>query len=161
MGRKQPEWLSHGTLYQSTSLPVPGEYLGLPCALASLTHVSAEFTFLKWLLAGARTNLGNSNAGATRVTKKPVISIVDDDESVRAGTMDLFKALGFEVVAFPRAADFLCSDHLRNTCCLIADVQMPGMTGIDLYSRLIESGNSIPTILITAYPDDADRTSAL
>ena len=93
--------------------------------------------------------------------EKLVISIVDDDESVRQSTMDLFKALGFEVVAFPRAADFLCSDHLHNTCCLIADVQMPGMTGIDLHKRLIESGNSIPTILITAYPDDTDRTRAL
>jgi FixJ family two-component response regulator len=95
------------------------------------------------------------------VTKKLVISIVDDDESVRAGTMDLVKAMGFEVVAFARAADFLCSSHLHNTCCLIADVQMPGMTGIDLHKRLIESGNPIPTILITAYPDDTDRTRAL
>src|SRR6516164_3819463 len=75
--------------------------------------------------------------------------------------MDLVKAMGFEVMAFPSAADFLCSCHLHNTFCLIADVQMPGMTGIDLHKRLIESGNSIPTILITAYPDDTDRTRAL
>ena len=95
------------------------------------------------------------------MTKKPVISIVDDDDSARAGTMDLCKAIGFEVVAFSRAADFLNSNHLHNTCCLIADVQMPGMTGINLHNRLIESGNSIPTILITAYPDDTDRTRAL
>jgi len=95
------------------------------------------------------------------VPEKLVISIVDDDESVRQSTMDLFNAMGFRAVAFSRADDFLSSNHLHDTSCLIADVQMPGMTGIDLFNRLIDSGNSIPTILITAYPDDADRTRAL
>ena len=91
----------------------------------------------------------------------PVISIIDDDESVREGTMDLFKSMGFLTVAFPSAADFLSSDHLHDTSCLIADVQMPGMTGFELHNRLVGSGNIIPTILITAYPDDGDRARAL
>jgi FixJ family two-component response regulator len=91
----------------------------------------------------------------------PVISIIDDDESVREGTMDLFESMGFITVAFPCAADFLSSDHLHDTSCLIADVQMPGMTGLELYNRLVGSGNIIPTILITAYPDDGDRARAL
>jgi FixJ family two-component response regulator len=95
------------------------------------------------------------------VPEKLIISIVDDDESVRQSAMDLFNAMGFKAVAFSCADDFLSSNHLHGTCCLIADVQMPGMTGIDLFNRLIDSGNSIPTILITAYPDDADRTRAL
>ena len=93
--------------------------------------------------------------------EKLIISIVDDDESVRQSGMDLFNAMGFKAVAFSCADDFLSSNQLHGTCCLIADVQMPGMTGIDLYNRLIDLGNSIPTILITAYPDDADRTRAL
>jgi FixJ family two-component response regulator len=95
------------------------------------------------------------------VPKKPVISIVDDDETVRETTMDLFAAMGFVAVAFPSATDFLNSGQLHNTCCLIADVQMPGMTGIELHDHLAESGNAIPTILITAYPDDRDRSRAL
>ena len=95
------------------------------------------------------------------MSKVPLISIVDDDESVRQSTMDLFNAMGFTAAAFSCADDFLSSNHLHDTSCLIADVQMPGMTGIDLHNRLIGSGNSIPTILITAYPDDADRTRAL
>jgi FixJ family two-component response regulator len=95
------------------------------------------------------------------VPKKPVISIVDDDDSVREGTMDLFNAMGLSAVVFPRADDFLKSNHLRSTCCVIADVQMPGMTGLDLHDCLIESGILIPTILITAYPDDRDRVRAL
>ena len=94
------------------------------------------------------------------MSENPVISIVDDDETVREGTMDLFRAMGFVAVAFRSATDFLNSSHLHNTRCLIADVQMPGMTGIELHNRLVESGHMIPTILITAYPDDRDRSRA-
>ena len=91
----------------------------------------------------------------------PVISIIDDDESVREGTMDLFRSMGFITVAFPCATDFLSSNHLHDTSCLIADVQMPGMTGLELHNLLVGSGNIVPTILITAYPDDGDRARAL
>jgi FixJ family two-component response regulator len=95
------------------------------------------------------------------VPKKPVISIVDDDPSVRAGTMDLLNSMGFLAETFQRADDFLQSDRLHNTSCLIADVQLPGMTGLELYDRLVESGRVVPTILITAFPDDKDRARAL
>ena len=91
----------------------------------------------------------------------PVISIIDDDPSVREGTMDLLNAMGFAAEAFERANDFLSSDRLHSTSCLIADVQMPGMTGMELHDRLVGSGNLIPTILITAFPNDRDRTRAL
>lgn len=93
--------------------------------------------------------------------KDIVISIVDDDELVREGTMDLLQAAGFVVETFPSAEDFLSSSRLDSTSCLIADVQMPGMTGIELHDRLRRSGNIVPTILITAYPDDGDRARAL
>jgi FixJ family two-component response regulator len=93
--------------------------------------------------------------------KTPVISIVDDDESVREGLTDLVRSMGFIAEAFQRAEDFLKSPRLRRTSCLIADVQMPGMTGIELYDVLINAGNMIPTILITAFPNDRDRTLAL
>jgi FixJ family two-component response regulator len=93
--------------------------------------------------------------------KTPVISIVDDDESVREGLTDLVRSMGFIAEAFQRAEGFLKSPRLRRTSCLIADVQMPGMTGIELYDVLINAGNMIPTILITAFPNDRDRTLAL
>ena len=93
--------------------------------------------------------------------KKPVISIVDDDPLVLEGTMDLLNSMGFTTATFQRAEEFLKSERLYSTSCLITDVQMPGMTGLELYHHLIGSGTVIPTILITAYPDDADRTRAL
>ena len=75
--------------------------------------------------------------------------------------MDLLNSMGFAAEAFERASDFLNSDRLESTSCLIADVQMPGMTGVELHSRLIGSGKFIPTILITAFPNDRDRGRAL
>ena len=92
---------------------------------------------------------------------KPVISIIDDDPSVREGTTDLLNSMGFAAEAFERANDFLNSDCRHNTSCLIADVQMPGMTGLELHDRLVGLGNVIPTILITAFPNDRDRARAL
>jgi FixJ family two-component response regulator len=91
----------------------------------------------------------------------PVISIVDDDESVREATMDLIRAMGFIVEAFEHADDFVKSDFLGSTCCLIADMRMPGMSGLELHERLVGLGNAIPTILITAFPDDRDRERAM
>jgi FixJ family two-component response regulator len=92
---------------------------------------------------------------------KPVIAIVDDDESVREATMSLMRALGFFAEAFPCAEDFLKSDGLQRTSCLIADVRMPGMSGLELYRRLVASGKPIPTVLITAHSDDGVRARAL
>ena len=71
------------------------------------------------------------------------------------------RALGFSAEAFGSAEDFLKFDRLRNTACLIADVQMPQMSGLELHRRLVASGVFIPTILITAYPDDSIRARAL
>ena len=93
--------------------------------------------------------------------EKPVISIVDDDASVREGTMDLLNSMGFIAETFQRAEDFLRSDRLRTTACLITDVRMPGMTGLELHHRLVASGALIPTIVITAFPNDPDRLRAL
>ncbi len=90
-----------------------------------------------------------------------VVSIIDDDLSIREGTMDLLNALGFIAVAFARADEFLQFDRLYSTSCLIADVQLPGMTGLELYEHLAGSGRAIPTILITAFPDEKDRARAL
>jgi FixJ family two-component response regulator len=73
----------------------------------------------------------------------------------------LLTALGYTVEAFASAADFLASPLLAKTACLVTDVQMPGMTGVQLYKHLAEAGYPIPTILVTAYPDDLVRNRAL
>src|SRR5262245_44370343 len=69
--------------------------------------------------------------------------------------------MGFAAIAFPCAEDFLQSTHLHSTSCLIADMRMPGMSGLQLHTSLVGAGNSIPTILITAFPSDRDRVRAL
>ena len=92
---------------------------------------------------------------------KPLISIVDDDGAVREATKGLMRALGFLAETFGSAEDFLKFERLHSTACLIADVQMPQMSGLELYHRLVASGVPIPTILITAYPDDSVRARAL
>ena len=71
------------------------------------------------------------------------------------------RSLGYSVEAFSSGADFLASPRLVETTCLIADVHMPAMTGVELYRHLVEAGYAIPTILMTAYPNDIDRARAL
>ncbi len=95
------------------------------------------------------------------MAKKHLISIVDDDESVREAAKGLMRSLGFAAETFGSAEDFLKSNHLHRVSCLIADVQMPGMTGLDLHTHLAASGKPLPTVLITAYPDDRVRARAL
>jgi FixJ family two-component response regulator len=92
---------------------------------------------------------------------KPLIAIVDDDASMREAIMSLMRALGFTAEAFPCAEDFLKSDGRQRTSCLIADVRMPGMSGLELYRRLVALGKPIPTVLVTAHPDDRVRARAL
>jgi FixJ family two-component response regulator len=93
--------------------------------------------------------------------KKLLVSVVEDDRFFRDSMGRLMRSLGYNVEAFSSAADFLASPRLIETTCLIADVHMPAMTGVELYRHLIEAGYTIPTILVTAYPDDDVRTRAL
>jgi FixJ family two-component response regulator len=95
------------------------------------------------------------------LSQRSVIAVVDDDESVREAVAGLLKSFGYRAVPFERAEDFLNSSHLNHTACLIADVQMPDMTGPELQLRLVASGKPIPTILITAYPEQTARAQAL
>ena len=90
-----------------------------------------------------------------------LISIVEDDEPFRESMTKLVKLLGYTVEAFPSAADFLVSPSLAQTACLVTDVHMPGMTGVELHRHLVETGYAIPTILVTAYPDEVVRDRAL
>ena len=91
----------------------------------------------------------------------PLISVVDDDESVRESLEGLLKSVGFRVEAFALAGDFLNSKVLHATDCLILDVRMPGMSGPELQRKLIASQHSIPIIFITAHGDEAVRARVL
>ena len=93
--------------------------------------------------------------------KKVLVSIVDDDRFFRDSMCRLMRSLGYTVDIFLSAAEFLASPRLADTACLIADIHMPAMTGFELYRRLIDAGHAIPTILVTAFPNDADRARAL
>ena len=93
--------------------------------------------------------------------KWSLVSIVEDDQSVRESMKRLMRSLGYRVEVFASAADFLGSPRLGETDCLIADIHMPVMTGIELYRNLVDSGHAIPTILMTAYADNGVRSRVL
>jgi FixJ family two-component response regulator len=93
--------------------------------------------------------------------KKILVLVVDDDRFFRESMSRLIRSMGYTVEIFSSAADFLASPRLAETACLITDVQMPVMTGLELYRRLIDMGHAIPTILVTASPNDVDQARAL
>ena len=95
------------------------------------------------------------------MSKSLLVSIVEDDGSFRDSMSMLLTSFGYSVEAFPSAADFLASPCISETACLIADVNMAEMTGVELHERLVDAGHAIPTILVTAYPNDDDRARAL
>ena len=90
-----------------------------------------------------------------------LISVIDDDESVRRTTTRLIESFGFRAAAFESAENFLGSGHLDDTSCLIVDVQMPGMNGLQLQSQLASADCQIPIIFITAYDDKESRRRAM
>jgi FixJ family two-component response regulator len=91
----------------------------------------------------------------------PAISIIDDDASVRAATENLVRSLGYVVTSFASAGDFLMSGDVNHVSCIVADVHMPGMTGIDLQASLLSQGGSVPFVFVTAFPDETCRARAL
>jgi FixJ family two-component response regulator len=93
--------------------------------------------------------------------KAPFVSVVDDDQFFRASTRRLVTSLGYTAKDFASAADFLASPRLAETACLIADIHMPTMTGVELYKHLIGMGYAIPTILVTGRPDSSEAARAL
>jgi FixJ family two-component response regulator len=91
----------------------------------------------------------------------PFVAIVDDDESIRVTTQDLLESAGFRAAAFPSAEAFLDSALLPGIDCAIADMRMPGMSGLALHGHLVASGRPVPMLLMTAYPDESVRARAL
>ena len=95
------------------------------------------------------------------MAEPPLISIVDDDESVRESLWGLLRSVGYSVDTSASAEEFWNSAHSRQADCLILDVRMPGMSGIELQRRLVASSYKVPVIFITAYEDEGMRSQAL
>jgi FixJ family two-component response regulator len=94
------------------------------------------------------------------VPNPPVISVVDDDASVRVATDNLLRSLGYIVHKFASAEEFLRSPQFNDTSCVIADVQMPAMSGVELQALLLDRGHRVPFIFITAFPEETIRERA-
>jgi FixJ family two-component response regulator len=90
-----------------------------------------------------------------------MIAIVDDDAAVREAIGRLVQSLGYDASTFGSAEEFLKSGQVSNTACLVLDVQMPGLSGIDLQDHLVARGHRIPIIFITGHPDENVRTRAM
>ena len=90
----------------------------------------------------------------------PLVAIVDDDKSIRNATQDLLKAAGFSTATFEDAESFLGSASRASASCVVADMRMPGMTGLELYQELVASGHGIPTVIITAHPEELTQARA-
>ena len=95
------------------------------------------------------------------IANPPLVSVVDDDESVRESLPDLLRELGFAAGAFASAEEFLGSDHVGRTRCLVLDVAMPGMGGPELQAELARRGHAIPVVFITAQQDESIRPRVL
>jgi FixJ family two-component response regulator len=93
--------------------------------------------------------------------RAPLITIIDDDASMRESTKGLVRSHGYQAATFASAEEFLQSESVDDTSCLIADVQMPGLSGIDLQSWLVARGVRMPTIFITAFPEEGTRLRAM
>jgi FixJ family two-component response regulator len=94
-------------------------------------------------------------AMGSNMTSRPLVSVVDDDESVRESLPDLLGEMGFTAKAFASAEEFLASGIIKQTRCLVLDITMPGMTGPDLQQELINRGLVVPIVFITARPNEA------
>ena len=94
------------------------------------------------------------------MAERPLVAIVDDDKSIRNATSDLLKAAGFTPAAFEDAESFLGWPARASVACLVADMRMPGMSGLELYEALVAAGHAIPTVIITAHPEELAHSRA-
>ena len=95
------------------------------------------------------------------VSGQTTIAIVDDDPAVRHGASGLLRSLGFAAIDFSSAEEFLSSGRAKDISCVISDVRMPGISGIELQDRLIAAGHKIPVIFMTAFPEERTKTRAI
>jgi FixJ family two-component response regulator len=105
--------------------------------------------------------VGAGAIGEEPLDIKPLVAIVDDDEAAREAVASLVRSLGFRAAEFASASAFLQSSRRAQTACLLVDMRMPGMTGLELHQHLRDGGTPAPTIIMTAHADEATRQGAL
>jgi FixJ family two-component response regulator len=96
-----------------------------------------------------------------KLQNTPIVSIIDDDQEVRHAVQRLMRSRGFVTRAFASAEEFLQSPSLHETACVISDIQMPGMTGMELHDFMLKQGPRLPVIFLTAFPDERIEKRAL
>jgi FixJ family two-component response regulator len=126
-------------------------------AVTSVTYLSSMHGFSA---AGSLPPLRHG-VEDKQVQHAPIISIVDDDESMRCAIKSLVTSLGFGAHTFASAEKFLQSQHLDHTSCVITDLQMPGLNGVELQKSLLAQGRRIPIIFVTAFPEERLRARAM
>jgi FixJ family two-component response regulator len=114
---------------------------------------------VQWAGGSERSSLGSETAKGN-MREAPLVAIVDDDTSIRNATQDLLKSAGFSTAAFEDAESFLGSASRARAACVIADMRMRGMSGFELYRQLVASGHAIPTVIVTAHPEDLTHARA-
>jgi FixJ family two-component response regulator len=102
-----------------------------------------------------------SRAEDKQLQNVPLVSIIDDDESVRLAVKSLVRSLGLIAYTFASAEEFLQSPHVNETSCLITDLQLPGMNGLKLQNVVLAQGRCMPIIFVTAFPEERFRKRAL
>jgi FixJ family two-component response regulator len=125
-----------------------------------VTSTSAWGVFLSTCAGCCRQTL-HRLSGEEHNLPKIDVAVVEDDDSVREAMGRLLRLLGYSAAAFASAEEFLNSDILGNTACLITDIHLPGMSGIELQSRLVSAGHHIPIIFVTAFAEEAVRARVL
>jgi FixJ family two-component response regulator len=118
-------------------------------------------SFMQGLSAARNSSQQRLHIEDQQLRTAPTISIVDDDDSMRCAVKSLVTSLGFDACTFASAEEFLQSPRLDDTACLITDLQMPGLSGIELQKSLLAQDRHIPIIFMTAFPEERMRTRAL
>jgi CheY-like chemotaxis protein len=144
--------IAHGA-----GLSKPISYLDMILVVATVTYFCNMHGF---------SPAGNSPRRRPQVEDQqlqdaPIISIIDDDESMRCAMKSLVTSLGLDAYTFASAEAFLQSPHLEHTSCVITDLQMPGLNGVELQKSLLAQGRRIPIIFVTAFPEERLRARAI
>jgi FixJ family two-component response regulator len=126
-------------------------------AVAAVTYLC----YMQKFSPSGKSPLRRSQVEDQQLQDAPIISIIDDDESMRCAMKSLVTSLGLDAYAFASAEAFLQSPHLDDTSCVITDLQMPGLNGVELQKSLLAQGRRIPIIFMTAFPEERMRARAI
>lgn len=156
-GRKMSDRQPCDEIAHGAGLSKPLSYLDMILAVAAVTYsCNIQGSSPAQNSPGLRPHVEDR-----QLQNAPIISIIDDDESMRCAIKSLVTSLGLDAHTFASAEAFLRSPHLEHTSCVITDLQMPGLDGVELQKSLLAQGRRIPIIFVTAFPDERLRARAI